>query len=145
MRTEKGVAIVAHKKPSRENRYLILNRMKNWEGWELPKGHLEEEDYLHTVKLELGEEAGIDEEQIESIEDLDHTVEWSFEDDDGEKVKREYKAFLVEVDPDAIADVDQNPHDEHEKGFFLSKEDCKGLLTYDEHKEVLEMASEIAE
>ena len=144
MRTEKGVIIVAHKKPSRENRYLVLNRTKNWEGWELPKGHLEEDDYQHTVKLELGEEAGIKEEQIKSIENLDHTVEWSF-DDDGEEVKREYRAFLVEVDPDAIADVDQNPHEEHEKAFFLSKEDCNGLLTYDEHKEVLEMASEIAE
>lgn len=144
MRTEKGVIIVAHKKPSRENRYLVLNRTKNWEGWELTKGHLEEDDYQHTVKLELGEEAGIDEEQIQSIEGLDHTVEWSFE-DDGEEIKREYQAFLVEVDPDSIADVDQNPHEEHEKAFFLSKQDCKGLLTYDEHKEVLEMASERAE
>ncbi|WEL23659.1 hypothetical protein HBNXNv_0818 [Candidatus Nanohalovita haloferacivicina] len=137
--------LVVHKKPSRENRYLILNRKKNWEGWELAKGHLEEDDYEHTVKLELREEAGIDEGQIQSIEDLDHTAEWSFEDEDGEEVQREYKAFLVEVTPEAIADVEQNPSDEHSQAFFLSKEDCEGLLTYDNHKEVLELGAEKAE
>lgn len=141
MRTEKGVIIVAYQKPGRKNRYMVLQRKKNWEGWELPKGHLEEDDYEHTVKLELKEEAGIEEDHIEQIEGLDHTVEWSFEDED-ETVNREYRAFLVKVSDDSIIRVSENPHDEHETGFFLSKQDVKGLLTYDEHVEALEIGVE---
>ena len=140
MRTEKGVVVVAYKEVRRNHRYLVLKRTKNWEGWELPKGHLENDDHRETVKLELGEEAGLSEEEIEDIKDMDETLEWTFE-DDGEEIKREYKAFLVEISEDAIVDVSENPHDEHETGFFLSKEDCNGLLTYDEHKEVLNLGA----
>ncbi|MFB6192988.1 MAG: NUDIX domain-containing protein [Candidatus Nanohaloarchaea archaeon] len=138
MSTEKGVIVAVYKKPSRENRFLVLNRKKNWEGWELPKGHLENNDYTETVKIELEEEAGIREDDIKSIEEMDMELEWNPD----EKEKRNYRAFLVEVDKDVIADVSGNPDEEHEKGFFLSKEDCKGLLTYEEHEEVLEKASE---
>ena len=145
MRTEKGVVVVAYKEVRRNHRYLVLKRTKNWEGWELPKGHLEEDDYRETVKLELGEEAGLSEEEIEDIKDMDETLEWTFEDDDGEEIKREYKAFLVEISEDAIVDVSENPHDEHETGFFLDYEDASSLLTYDNQAEILERGKESLE
>lgn len=144
MKTEKGVVIVAYKKVRRNHRYLVLKRTKNWEGWELPKGHLENDDYRETVKLELGEEAGLDGEKIESIEDMEETLEWTFE-DDGEEIKREYKAFLVEISEDAIVDVSENPHDEHETGFFLDYGDASSLLTYDNQREILETGKESLE
>ncbi|WP_153550374.1 NUDIX domain-containing protein [Candidatus Nanohalobium constans] len=142
MKTEKGVIIVAYKESRRNNRYAILKRKKNWEGWELPKGHLEEDDYEDTVKLELGEEAGIKEDEIEEITDLEETAEWTFE-EDGEEIKREYKAFIVRVSEEAQIDITENPHDEHEQGFFLKKKDVEGLLTYQNNVEVLERAAEI--
>jgi 8-oxo-dGTP pyrophosphatase MutT (NUDIX family) len=141
VRTEKGVIIVAYKESRRNNRYAVLKRKKNWEGWELPKGHLEEDDYRETVRVELGEEAGVQEEDIEEITDLEEKVEWEYE-DDGEKVKREYRAFAVRVSEEARIDVSENPHDEHEQGFFLKKADAEGLLTYDNNVEILEKASE---
>lgn len=141
MRKEKGVVLVAYKKPSRKPRYLLLQRKKNWEGWELPKGRLEQEDYRHTAELELSEEAGIDEEMVEELEEMDHTVEWTYEDGD-EEVKREYRAFLIKLSPDSVIDTDGNPHDEHGKGFFLKKEDAESLLTYDNNIELLSMADE---
>ena len=144
MRTEKGVVVVAYKEVRRNHRYLVLKRTKNWEGWELPKGHLEEDDYSETVKLELGEEAGLSEEEIEDIKDMDETLEWTFE-DDGEEIKREYKAFLVEISEDAVVDVSENPHDEHETGFFLDYEDGSSLLTYDNQAEILERGKESLE
>ena len=144
MRIEKGVVVVAYKEVRRNHRYLVLKRTKNWEGWELPKGHLEEDDYRETVKLELGEEAGLSEEEIEDIKDMDETLEWTFE-DDGEEIKREYKAFLVEISEDAIIDVSENPHDEHETGFFLDYEDASSLLTYDNQAEILERGKESLE
>jgi len=141
MRIEKGVVVVAYKEVRRNHRYLVLKRTKNWEGWELPKGHLEEDDYRETVKLELGEEAGLSEEEIEDIKDMERTLEWTFE-DDGEEIKREYKAFLVEISEDAVVDVSENPHDEHETGFFLDYEDGSSLLTYGNQAEILERGKE---
>lgn len=140
MRTEKGVAIVAYKQSRGSSRFLVLKRVKNWEGWEIPKGHLENDDYPETVKLELGEEAGIDEEEIENVEELGEDLEWSFEDEDGEEVEREYRGFLVKISDPAIVDTSANPHEEHETGFFMKKEDVESLLTYDNQRELLEEA-----
>lgn len=143
MKTEKGVMIAAYKQ-DRYPRFVVLNREKNWEGWELPKGHLEQNDYEETVKLELSEEAGIDEEQIEDIQELDHSAEWTYE-EDGETIRREYKAFLVRLDDDAIIDVTANPHEEHAQGFFFRKEDAESLLTHENNIEVLEKAFSVIE
>lgn len=140
MKTEKGVIIVAYKDRI-QPRFVVLKRSKNWEGWELPKGHLENDNYSETVQLELKEEAGIEDSHIKNIADLDQTVEWSFE-QDGEKIKREYKAFKVELSKDAFIDVNSNPHEEHEKGFFFREEDAKSLLTYDNNIEILEKSIE---
>lgn len=140
MRKEKGVLIAAYKNTGSRPRYIVLKRKKNWEGWELPKGHLED-SYEDTVLLELEEEAGISPDGIKAVESLEHTAEWSFE-DDGEEVKREYKAFLVELDQDTFVDVSQNPHEEHETGLFLRYRDVEDMLTHEDHREVLEKAHE---
>ncbi|MFB6200051.1 MAG: NUDIX domain-containing protein [Candidatus Nanohaloarchaea archaeon] len=140
MEVQKGVILAVYKKTSRAARFLVLKRKKNWEGWELPKGHLED-DHESTVFQELREEAGIKEENVESVESLETTVEWTV---DGEE-KREYKAFLVEVEKDAYVDTSGNPHEEHEKGFFLRFTDAKDLLEYDQHIRVLEEADQKVE
>lgn len=136
MRTEKGVTIIGFKKIRGSKRFLILKRKKNWEGWELPKGHLEKDDYRETVKIELNEEAGIEEESILSINETDEMLEWSYE-DDGETVNREYKVFVVEISEEASVDTSNNPSDEHETGFFMKREDVESLLTYDNQKELI--------
>ncbi len=140
MKTEKGVVIVAYK-PGRSPRFAVLNRKKNWEGWELPKGHLEEDDYEKTARLELKEEAGIEEDQVQDVKETDEVLEWSFE-DEGQEIKREYRCFLVKVANDAIIDVTNNPHDEHDSGFFLNREDTEGLLTHDNQIELLEKVTD---
>jgi 8-oxo-dGTP pyrophosphatase MutT (NUDIX family) len=143
MRTEKGVAVVAYKESRGSRRFLVLKRTKNWEGWELPKGHLENDDYEATVRQELGEEAGIEEDEIQEIEELGEDLEWSFE-DDGEEVQREYRGFLVRISDSAIVDVSGNPHEEHETGFFMKKDDVESLLTYENQRELLEVGVEKA-
>lgn len=140
MRTEKGVIIAAYK-PKEPPRFIALKRKKNWEGWELPKGQLEEDDHRKTVKIELEEETGIEEDQIEDIEDMDCLLEWSFE-DDGEEVEKKYRGFLVRLSEDANVSVIQNPHDEHEAGFFFRYRDVEKMLTYEDQVEFLEKARE---
>lgn len=144
METEKGVILVVYKEVRRSQRYAILKRTKNWEGWELPKGHLEKDDYKETAKIELREETGITEEQIQEITDMEKTASWEYE-QDGKKFKKEYKAFTVKVDEDTRIDTTENPCDEHSQGFFLKKEDSEGLLTYDNNVEVLEKGSKLIE
>lgn len=137
MNIEKGVIIVAYKNSNARKRYLLLKRKKNWEGWEIPKGHLEEDDYRKTVKIELNEEAGIKEKMIKNIEDLDKTVEWSYQ-QEGKKFKKEYKAFAAEIKEEAHVDTSQNPDEEHEKGYFFNLRDGKALLEYENNIKLLE-------
>lgn len=139
--TEKGVIIVAYKEIRRNHRFLILKRTKNWEGWELPKGHLEKEDYRETVKIELEEEAGIPEEKIEEIENLEDKVSWNYS-RDGVEFEKEYKKFIVKLDEETKIDTSQNPDKEHETGFFLNYEDATSLLEYENNIEFLKEANE---
>ncbi len=141
METEKGVMIVAYKQGDSNPRFLVLKRKKNWEGWETPKGRLENNDYEETVRQELEEEAGISGELVREIRDLDQEVSWEYE-RDGEKRKKEYRGYLVKVAEGANVDVRNNPHDEHEKGFFFRPRDAKPLLEYDDNRELLEKAAE---
>ena len=138
MEVEKGVILAVF---NEDNRIMVLKRKKNWEGWELPKGHLEKDDYRETVLIELEEEAGIDPEHIESVIDIDHTAEWEYT-QDGKDFKKEYKAFLVKVSDVERVDTSENPDDEHEHGFFLRPRHVEEMLEYDNNREVLEKAIE---
>lgn len=141
MEVEKGVIIIAYKM-NQKPRYLVLKRKKNWEGWETPKGHLENDDYEETVEIELQEEAGIEPEDIVNMEDMDKTVSWEYE-DDGEDFRKEYKAFLVELEQDSFVDVSKNPCDEHEHGYFFVYRDAEKMITHDNNLELLKDAHQL--
>lgn len=139
MEERRGVVAVVYKESMNGYRYLILKRIKGWEGWELPKGHLEEDDYRYTLRKELEEEAKIKEKEISTVEELEGELRWSFK-EDGEKIMKNYKPFLVKVDGTTEISTRQNPHDEHEDGFFLRYEVVRDMLEYEEQKEILEKA-----
>ena len=136
MEVEKGVILAVF---DENNRVMVLKRKKNWEGWELPKGHLEKDDYRETVLIELEEEAGIHPEHIDSVIDLEHTASWEYT-QDGKDYKKEYKAYTVKVSDIDNVDTSENPDDEHEHGFFLRPRHVEEMLEYDNNVEVLEKA-----
>ena len=138
MEVEKGVITAVF---DEDNRVLVLKRKKNWKGWELPKGHLEKDDYRETVLIELEEEAGIDPELVDLVKDLEETVEWEYT-QNGEDFKKQYKAFLVKVSDVERVDTSQNPCDEHEHGFFLRPRHVEEMLEYENNKKVLRKAME---
>lgn len=138
MELEKGVIVVVF---DEKNRVLVLKRKKNWEGWELPKGHLEKDDYEETVLIELEEETGIEPEKIDSIKDLDFTASWDYS-QDGDDFRKEYKAFTVKVSGVEAVDTRENPCDEHEHGFFLRPSHVREMLEYENNVEVLDEAIE---
>lgn len=138
MELEKGVIVTVF---DEKNRVLVLKRKKNWEGWELPKGHLEKDDYEETVLIELEEETGIEPEKIDSIKDLDKTISWEYS-QDGDDFRKEYKAFAVKVSGVEAVDTRENPCDEHEHGFFLRPSHVREMLEYENNVEVLDEAIE---
>jgi len=137
MEVQKGIMAAVF---NENGRVLVLKRKKNWEGWELVKGGLED-SYRETVLLELEEEAGIPTELVETVKDLDLELEWEFT-RDGKDYKKKYKAYAIKVSDEAKVDVTNNPCDEHEHGFFLNPRHVKEMLEYDNGRKVLEKASE---
>lgn len=136
METEKGVIAAVF---DENDRVLVLKRKKDWEGWELPKGGLEKDDYEETVLIELEEETGIEPGKIDSIEDLGKEIEWGYS-RDGENYRKKYKAFKVKVSEVEAVDTSGNPDEEHEHGFFLRPRHVEEMLEYDNNREVLEAA-----
>lgn len=143
MREEERVCVVLYKRVDNDYvHYGVLKRTKNWDGWEIIKGHMEADGPAATARQEVAEEAGITD--IVDIQPIDHTVEWTYE-DDGDEVNAVCDCFLVEVPSDARIDVSSNPHDEHEHGFFLNYRDARDILTYDDQRELLDAAHEVLE
>lgn len=138
MKTEERVCVVLTKELQDSYRYAVFRRTKGWEGWELVKGHVEDDDPEATVYIELAEEAGINREQVVRVEPLDQTMSWTYENDDGETVETDCHCFLAEVTPDTYISVGQNPDDEHTKGHFLNYRDAHDILTHDNQRELLE-------
>ncbi len=136
MREERRVCVVVCKQVGDFYRYAVLKRTKNWEGWELVKGHLEDDDPEDAAYTELAEEAGIEMEDVIRLEPLDYTLDWTYE-RDGEQRKAVCDCFLAEVDSDVFISVNQNPHNEHNKGHFLNFRDARDILTPDNPRELL--------
>ncbi|MEF8880394.1 MAG: NUDIX hydrolase [Candidatus Nanohaloarchaea archaeon] len=110
MEEEKGVIVTVF---DEKGRVLVLKRKKNWEGWELPKGHLEKDNYEETVLIELEEETGIEPEKIDSIKYLEKSITWEYS-QDGEDFRKEYKAYIVKVSGVEGLDSRENRCDEHD-------------------------------
>ncbi|MDY6774025.1 MAG: NUDIX domain-containing protein, partial [Candidatus Nanohaloarchaea archaeon] len=136
MKEEERVCVVLYKLMGDSPRYAVLKRVKNWEGWELVKGHLED-GLEETARQEVKEETGI--EEIKSIEPLECEAGWTYE-EDGEEVQTRCDCFLVQVGEDASVSVDQNPHEEHEHGYFLNHRDARDILTHDTQRRLLSLA-----
>jgi len=137
MRVDQGVALLVYrynKKGKRE--YLILERDKNWHGWEIPKGHLEHNSHIATVFLELNEEAGIEPVSIEEISELNDSLTFQFE-QDGQKVVSNFKGFKIKVSEDTNVSTSKNPSNEHTNSSWLTLDKAVEKLEYEEQKKLL--------
>lgn len=137
MKEERRVCVVLCKQVGPTYRFAVLKRVKNWEGWELIKGHIEEDDPEQTALTELREEAGIEEKDVIRLEPIDHEIEWTYN-ENGREIRAVCDCFLAVVSDDVFISVTQNPDEEHEKGHFLNYRDARDILTYDDQKELLQ-------
>ncbi|MFB6294779.1 MAG: NUDIX domain-containing protein [Candidatus Nanohaloarchaea archaeon] len=138
MREEERVCVVLYKRVDDTVRYAVLNRVLNWEGWELVKGRMEGSPE-ETARIEVQEEAGIDD--LAELVPVDHDLEWTFE-DEGDEVHVMCHCFRAEAPADARISVEENPDQEHADGYFLNYRDARDILTYDDQRELLEAVHE---
>ncbi|MCJ7450650.1 MAG: NUDIX domain-containing protein [Candidatus Nanohaloarchaeota archaeon QJJ-9] len=135
MEEKYGVLVIAYKPVEKGHRVAVLKRSKGWEGWELVKGGKKDgETVEEAAERETCEEIGIDPEKVKPIGEK---VGWEYEKDE-KKYRVEAEICVAKVSNDARISIEDNPHEEHSKGFFFNYRDAKGLLTYEEQEKALE-------
>ena len=126
------VAFLRRKNPQ----FLILHRIKNWKGWEFPKGGLKEkETELKCLKREIREEIG---NKYEVIAKTRHFIKYKFPKgflkDDHIFFGAKGYVYLVELFSKRVK-IDRS---EHDKYLWVSKNEAMEILTHKNHKNALE-------
>lgn len=141
-RIRKGVSAVVFRIKNNEPEFLILHRVKRWNGWEMLKGgRIGREKPLSNLKRELREEIGASEEDIVRIVRLPFKLKFKTPLDYVKKYKytgMEFQSFLVEYK--GKINISRNEVKEHDEYKWVSYKDALRLLTYDTSKKQLEKA-----
>jgi 8-oxo-dGTP pyrophosphatase MutT (NUDIX family) len=113
-----GVNAVVYREMKNKREFLIMHRIKNWIGWEFPKGGSEpEETHKEALIRELGEECGIPEGSIISIQPTNTSLEFDYP---KEMQKRthyrgaSYENFLVQINALAELVLERTAKPEHD-------------------------------
>lgn len=129
----KSVFMVAYKE-EKEIKYLVMKRILHWEGWEFPKGGIEDNESRNaTIKRELKEEAGL---KPERIIDMKIRGKWDYEkeiEDRPEVTGQSYELFAVEVFDDEV-NLDKEEHSGYK---WMEFNDAYNLLTWENQKSCL--------
>ncbi len=138
-----GVVVALYKMAGGHPRFAVLRRDVTWDGWELPKGRLDDgEDPETAARREVIEETSI---EPTEVTDLDDVHEWAYE-RDGEKHRARYHAFMARAPDSAFIDISDNPdEDEHSKGHFLNTRDTTDILTHENQRELVRDVKERVE
>lgn len=128
----KGIQAVVYRNNDSKREFLILHRVKNWEGWEFLKGGVEKDElYRNAVIRELWEECNCKKEEILNI----WQTRQNFIIEYPEKSQKESgykgtinKTFIVELNSNASLNVDNNIEIEHDRLDWVTTENAKRLL-----------------
>ncbi len=124
----KGMQAIVYKKVGSKKEFLILHRIKNWTGWEFPKGGVKQnETHSDAVVRELGEECGIAKKDIVKMWETHHDFVINYPKEMWEKAG--YKGalnrnFIVEVLPETQITIKQNDELEHDDFKWITEDDA---------------------
>lgn len=129
MKIKKGVTGVVYHPVHGQPLFLVLHRVLNWEGWEFPKGGVEEgETETQAVIREVIEETGLNGLKIKAR--LKTGMEW-----ESEGTKYVYSVFLIEAASREVKlQTDVVEHDSFKWGtpwvaqFLLKHQENKDLV-----------------
>ena len=137
MRYRPGIGAVVYRITDQGPRFLIFHRIKNWEGWEMLKGGIADgETEMESLEREIKEETGLKDYQIIKKTGKVIKYEWpkEFVKDQHIYFGAEHTFYLVKANDDKI-NIDTREHDDYK---WVTKEEALKLLTYNNHKRVLE-------
>ena len=136
MRYRPGIGAVIYRKTSKGPRFLIFHRIKNWEGWELLKGGIQDgETKLKALKREIKEETGL--KKYEIIKKTGKIIKYKwpkqFAKDHHIYFGAEHSFYLIKAKESKIK-IDKREHDSYK---WVTAEEALKLLTYNNHKRIL--------
>ena len=131
-KTIKGITAVVYDKMDKPY-FLILKRVKGWEGWEFPKGRLKEgESELDAVKREVFEETGLP--RFKIVKKLENIKKEFI---DKENNLHIHSIYLIEASMNIPINIHDNQDTEHSTYLWTDAESTMSKLTWDENKEIL--------
>ena len=132
MNTLKGVSAIVYDNNGSPF-FLIFRRIKNWRGWEFPKGRIAEgEDSMAALEREMMEETGIDTFTVKK--QFDKKREWV----QGEDL-HSFDVFLIEASMNIPVLIDTEEHDTY---LWATAERAEELLTWPDERSLFKEAME---
>ncbi len=136
IKTMHGIVAVVFRERAGKKEFLLLHRVLNWTGWEVPKGSIDEkEDFEDAAKREIFEETGI--KKILAIKNLRAIYRFF---DPVRKCNREMHGFLVKVDSAAKVSFEYNDAAEHDAFEWAGAQTALQKLTYAAQKSFFKKA-----
>ena len=130
MNIKNGVTGIVYSEKDGKKYFLLLHRILNWQGWEFPKGGVEEGEKAEKAVLrEVSEETGLKE--LEIVGKIPEKMEWATE-----ELRYIYDVFLVKGNISEEVKL-QEGIEEHDSFEWVEKERMEKVLTHEENKENL--------
>ena len=125
---QKKVQAIIYTEEKGKKKYLILHRKLHWVGWEFLKETIKpKESYEETIRRGIQEEIGVTNITIEKEKPIQIKI--------NETTAIIY-VYMIKVD--AKEKIDITKEVEHDDYKWVTKEEAKKLLTYDDAKKLLE-------
>ena len=116
------------------NKLLILHRMLNWKGWEVPKGGIDKShSEKQAVMQELREEAGLAGKDIVSATRTNYFMSYDYPKKYRVKWKvkgAKFRGWLVRVKAKRKISIAHNPDREHDKYKWVPLAKALKMLTF---------------
>ncbi|MDI6798631.1 MAG: NUDIX domain-containing protein [Candidatus Aenigmarchaeota archaeon] len=135
-----GILAVVYRQRKSNIEYLLLHRIRPWEGWELLKGGIGGRTEEEALERELFEEASL---RILSKQKIPIRVKYKLPEESRNKwIGQKLQAYLVEVNPEDKVIINFREHDDY---CWANYEQSLELLRHKQQKNVLRYANKFLE
>lgn len=140
----RGVQIIPYRRRGGRIEFLVMHRIRNWTGWEFPKGGIEPRESPRVAALrEMGEECSCRRSDIISIRPTKYRLVINYSEEFRKRSRYDgamFMTLIAELAGDAKISIGNNTELEHDAFKWLSEAKAAKLL-HPNVKEVLDAAA----